>query len=125
MILGLESLRLGPKIGRKLVLGGFGDGGIFSEKLHLLSHTAANDDVIAVEAGGAALAVEHFVANVVVDEALQFLFARRALPGTGESLRKAGDPGGRNNDPFGRLSLLAADQMKQTKQRRAEHEKLE
>ena len=97
-ILGLELLRVGLEIGRKLFLARLCGGNVFSEKLHLLPHAATNDDVVAVEAGRPAFAVEHFIANVVIDEALQFLFARRAPPCAGESVRKVGNPCGRNDD---------------------------
>ena len=73
MILRPEAFRIGLKIGGKLRLARFWDGRIFREELHLLPHAAADDDVVAVKASRAALAVEHFVANIVINEALQFL----------------------------------------------------
>jgi hypothetical protein len=56
---------------------------------------------------------------------LQFLSARRALPGTGETVGKVGNPSRRNNYSCGRFSSLPIDEVKQAKQSRAEHEKLE
>jgi len=110
-ILGPEALRVSLKIGSKLLLAWLRGRHSFSQKLHLLPHAAANDDVVAVQAGRSALAIEHFVANVVIDEALQFLFARRAPPCTGEAVRQIGHPGRRNNDPCGRLGFFLIDEM--------------
>jgi hypothetical protein len=125
MVVSFEALRVGLKIGSKLLLARFCGRHIFSEKLHLLPDAAANDDVVTVQAGGPALAVKHFVVNVVLDEALQFLFARRALPCAGKTVRKVGNSGRRNNDPSGRFSFPLVDKLKEAKQSRAEHEKLE
>ena len=124
MIFGLEVLRVGLKIGGKLLLGRLRDSQIFSEKFHFLPYTAANDHVVAVEARRSTLAVEHLVANVIIDEALQFFFARRALPRTDETVGQIGNPSRRNNYSCGRFSFLPVDKVKQAKQSRAEHEKL-
>jgi hypothetical protein len=124
-ILSREALRVSPEIGRKVLVGRFGNGCIFREKLHLLPHAAADDDVVAVEARRSALSVEYFVADIVVDEALQFLFVRRALPCAGETIRQVGNAGSRNNNPFGRFGFLPVDKVEEAKQSRAEHKKLE
>ena len=76
LILNSKSFRTGREIGRKLLVARFRDGHILGEKLHFLSHAAANDDVVAVETCRSALAVEYLIPNVVVDEALQFLLIR-------------------------------------------------
>ena len=87
-VLRLETLRVGRKIGGKLRLAGFRDRGIFGKKFHFLPHAAADNDIVAVEAGCPALAVEHFIANVVVDKTLQFLLARRAPPRASKTVRE-------------------------------------
>src|SRR3981189_2636377 len=125
MILGPEALRVGLQIGSKLLLARFRDGHIFGEKFHFLPPAARNNDVGAVQAGRPALAVEHLVANVVIDEALQFLFARLALPRTGETIRKVGDPKRRNDDLRGSLIGLLADKIIKAEQGPAEHEELQ
>ena len=91
-VLGPKPLRIGCKIGRELFIARLCGGHVLGEKLHLLPHAAANDDIVAVQAGRSALAIEHLVANVVLDEALQFLLARRAPPCAGETVREVGDP---------------------------------
>src|SRR6202521_5946742 len=111
MIFSPEALRVSLKIGSKLLLVRLRRRYIFGEKLHFLPHAAANDDVVSVQAGRSALAVEHFVANVVIDEALQFLLARRAPPRTGEAVRQIGNPRRRNDDPCGRLGFFLIYEM--------------
>ena len=70
------------------------------------------------------LAIEHLVADVVLDETAQFLRTRRALPGAGEAVCQVLDPR-RGNDDLRRLRLLAADQIEEAEQRRPEHEEVQ
>ena len=125
LILGSKALRIGRKIGGKLLIGRLGCGHVLGHKFHLLPHTTAYDDVVPVQAGRSALAVEHLVANVVLDQALQFLLARKPPPRPRESVAEVGDPRGGNNDFLGRVGFLLVDQMKDAKESRAEHQKLE
>jgi hypothetical protein len=124
-ILRLETFGVGLKISSKLRLAGLRDRRVFREKLHLLSNATSDYDVVAVEAGCPAFAVKNFIANIVVDEALQFIFTRPALPRTGEAIGQIGNPRRRNNDSIGLFSFSAIEEMKKTKQSRAQHEKLE
>src|SRR4030081_1108535 len=94
MILGPEAFRIGREIGGKLVIGWLGCGHFLRQKFHLLPHAAAYDDIAAVQAGRSALAVEDLVADVVLDQALQFLLARRPPPGSRKSVAEVGDPRG-------------------------------
>ena len=67
------------------LVGRLGDRHVLGEELHLLADAAADDGVVAVEPERRALAIEDFVANIVVDEAPELFRARRALPGAGEA----------------------------------------
>ncbi len=65
-----ELLRMGCQIGGKLFLARLHGRHVIREKFHLLSHAAANDGIVAVQAGCSAFAIKHLVANVVLDETL-------------------------------------------------------
>jgi len=76
LILGSEALRIGREIRRKLLVTRLGYRHVIREKFHLLSHAAANDDVVAVQTGRSALAVEYLIPDIVLDQSLQFLLVR-------------------------------------------------
>ena len=90
-ILGPEPFRIGCEIGRELFVARLCGSHVLGEEFHLLPHTAANDEVVAVQARRPAFAIENLVADVVLDEALQFLLGRRTPPRAGESVREGGD----------------------------------
>ena len=87
-ILGPKPLRIGCQMGRELFIAWLRGRHVLGEEFHLLPHAAANDEVVAVQPRGPSFAIENFVANVILDEALQFLFGRRAPPGAGKSVRR-------------------------------------
>ncbi len=124
--LGPELLGMGCQIGGKLFLARLNGGHVLSEKFHLLPHAAANDDIVSVQAGRSAFAVEHLVANVVVNEALQFLLSRRTPPCAGEAIRKGGDAR-HGDDNLGRrlCFVLLAEHAEEAEQRRPQHEELQ
>ena len=72
-ILGAKALRVGCQIGRELFVARVRGSHVLGEKFHLLPHAPADDEVVAVKARRPAFAVENLVADVVLDEALQFL----------------------------------------------------
>ena len=111
-------------MGRELFFARLSASHVLGEKLHLLPDAPANDDVVAVEARGAALAVEYLVADVVFDEAVQLLLRRRTPPGARESVGKIGDALRRNDDLRG-LRLLLADETVETEQRRSDHQEMQ
>jgi len=74
---------------------------------------------------GSALAVEHLVANVVLDEALQFLLARRPPPRPRKSVAEVGDPRGGNNDFRGRFCALFAGEAVEREHHCTKREKLD
>ena len=87
-VLGPKPFRIGCEIGRELFIARLCGSHVLGEEFHLLPHAAANDEVVAVEAGRPAFAIENLVADVILDEALQFLLGRRAPPGAGEIGRR-------------------------------------
>ena len=125
LILGSKALRIGRKIGGKLLIARLGCGHVLGQKFHLLPHTTAYDDVVPVQAGCSALAVEHLVADVVLDQALQFLLARRPPPRPRKSVAEVGDPRGGNNDFLGRVCASLADEAVEREQHCTKREKLE
>ena len=84
--------------------GRFRDGNFFGKKFHLLPHAAPNDDVVAVKPSGSACAVEDLVTDIVLDQAIQFLLARRPPPSLRKAIAKIGDLRGGNDDLIGRFS---------------------
>jgi len=124
MVLGPEALRIGGEIGRKLLIIRLRYVHVLGEKFHLLPHAASNDSVVAVEAGRPALAVENLVANVVLNQVLQFLLARQPSPRPRKSVAEVGDPGGGNHEFLGRLRVLLADEAVEPEQHGAKGEKL-
>ena len=87
-----ETFRIGCENGGKLRFGRFGGRNLFDEKFHLLPHAPANDDVIAVKPGAPPCAVKDFVADVVLDQALHLLLARRPAPRPRKSVAESFDP---------------------------------
>ena len=90
-VLGAETFRIGREIGRELLIARLCGSHVLGEEFHLLPHTAANDDVVAVQARRPAFAIENLVADVILDEALQLLLGRRAPPGASESVCEGGN----------------------------------
>ena len=90
-VLGPEPFRIGREIGRELLVARLCGSHVLGEEFHLLPHAAANDDVVAVEARRPAFAIENLVADVILDEALQFLLGRRAPPSASETVGEGGD----------------------------------
>ena len=120
-----EALWMGLEKIYELRFGWFGDGNFFGKKFHLLPHAAANDGVVAVKPRRPACAVEDLIADVVFDQAIQFLLARRSPPSLREAIPKIGDPRGGNNDLLGRFSASLCDESIDSEQYRAKHEELE
>ena len=123
-VFGPETIRIGGEKGRKLAFGRFGDRNLFGQKLHLLPHAAADDDVIAIKPGCSSRAVEDFVANIILDQVLQFLLARRSPPRPRKSIRKVGDPRSGNNNLFRRLRASLVNESIEGKQDRTQHQEL-
>ena len=90
-VLGPKAFRIGREIGRELFVARLCGGHVLGEELHLLPHAAANDEVVAVQARRPAFAIENLVADVILDQALQFLLGRRPPPRAGESVGQGGD----------------------------------
>src|SRR6185312_3731929 len=85
-ILDLEPLRMRRNIGGELFRGRLRANYVFGDKLHLLPHAATNDDVVPIQSRRLALTIENLVANVVFDEALQFLLGWLATPCASEAV---------------------------------------
>ena len=124
-VLGAKPLRIGCQIGRELFVAWLRGSHVLGEKFHLLPHAPANEEIVAVQARRLAFAIENLVANLVLDEALQFLLGRRTPPGPREPVCEVGHALGRNDDLRGRLGVLLADQTEETEQRRPEHEEMQ
>jgi hypothetical protein len=124
--LGSELLGMRFQIFGELVLARLHGCHVLSEKFHLLPHAAANNDIVSIQARGPAFAVEHLVANVVVNEALQFLRSRRTPPRAGEAVREGGDAPDRD-DNLGRRHrlILPVEHAKEAEQRRPQYEELQ
>jgi hypothetical protein len=123
---GPEALGMGRQIGGQLFLARLHGGHVLDDEFHLLSHAAANDDIVAVQARRSAFAIEHLVANVVLDKALQFLLGRRTLPRAGETVRQGGDALLGDNDLGGRLCfVLLAEETEEAEEDSPKQEELE
>ena len=85
-VLGPEPFRVGCQEGRELLVARLRGSRVLGEEFHLLPHAAANDDIVAVEARRPAFAIENLVADVALDEDLQFLLGRRTPPGASETV---------------------------------------
>ena len=85
-VVGSKPIRIGCEIGRELFIARLCRGHVLGEEFHLLPHTAANNEVVAVQARSPAFAIENLVADVILDKALQFLLGRRAPPSASESV---------------------------------------
>ena len=122
---GPESLGMGCQKGSELLLARLNGGHVLGKEFHLLSHAAANDDIVAVQAGRSAFAIEHLVANIVVDETLQFRLGRRTPPRAGEAVLKGGDTL-RGDDDLGRrlCFILLAEHAEEGEQGRPQQEEL-
>ena len=68
-VLAPEPLGVRRQIRRELLVARLPHGHVLGHELHLLAQAAADDDVVAVEPQRLALAIEHLVANVVIDQA--------------------------------------------------------
>ena len=90
-IFGPEPFRIGCEIGRELFIARLRGSHVLGEEFHLLPHTTANDEVVAVQARCPAFAIENLVADVILDETLQLLLRRQAPPGASESFCKGGN----------------------------------
>ena len=112
-------------MGRELVIARLYGRHVLGEEFHLLPHTAANDDVVAVETRRPPFPIENLVADVILDQAFQLLRGRRPPPRTGEPVRQRGDARRRNDDLRGGLGILLADQAEETEQGRPEHEEMQ
>ena len=77
-VLGAEPFGIGRQIGRELFFARLRGSHVLDEKFHLLPHTAANDEVVAVEPRRLSFAVENLVADLILDEAVQLLLASAA-----------------------------------------------
>jgi hypothetical protein len=89
-----------------------------------LPHAAADDDVVAIKPRCSSRAVEHFVADIVLDQVLQFLPARLSPPRPRKSVREVGDPRSGNNDLFRRLRASLVNESKEDKQDRTQRQEL-
>ena len=89
---------------------------VLGQKLHFLSKPAANDRVILFQAKLQGFAVVDFLANVVVDDVLDFIRLRRALPDSGPTIHENPDLGTGHNDLVTRLLRAAVLPRKQDKQ---------
>src|SRR5690349_2371045 len=125
LVLGAEAFRICRQIGRKLLIARLGCGHVLGEKFHLLPDAAANDDVVALQAGGSALAVEDLVADIVLDQALQFLLTWRPSPRSRKSVAEVGDPRGGYHDSLGRVRVSLAREAVEREQHRTKREELE
>jgi len=83
-VVGAKPLGVGRQIGGELFFGRVRRSHVLGEKLHLLPHTPADEEVVAIEARGSSLAVENLVADFFLDEAQQLLLRRRAPPSSRE-----------------------------------------
>src|SRR5687767_3111378 len=90
-IFGPEPVQIGCEIGCELFIARLHGSHVFREEFHLLPHTAANDEVIAVQARRPAFAIENLVADEILDEALQLLLGWRASPSASKSVCEGGD----------------------------------
>ncbi len=124
-ILAPEPFGIRRQIRRELCVARLRGRHVLDDEFHLLAQAAANDDVVAIKPQRPALAIEHLVANVVIDEAAQLLRARRALPGAGEAVGQVLDPRRGNDDPRRLLRFLLADQIEETEQRCPEDEEVQ
>jgi hypothetical protein len=117
---------MGCQKGGKLLLAGVRGRYILSEEFHLLSYAPTNDDVISVQAGRSALAIEDLLPNVVLDKTLQFLLGRRTSPRAGKALREGRDAR-RGDDDFGGslCFVLLAEHAEEAEEGRPEQEELE
>ncbi len=94
-ILNAEPLGVRSQISRELLVARLCGGRVVGHELQFLAQAAAHNGVVAIETRHLALAIEYFVANIVLDESTQLFRARRTLPGA----RK----------PLARFSILAAE----------------
>jgi hypothetical protein len=78
-VLGPEPFRVGCQEGCELLVARIHGSRVLCKEFHLLPHAAASDNIIAVEAGRPAFAVENLVADVVFDEELQLPLGRRQV----------------------------------------------
>src|ERR1700674_4612450 len=104
-----KTFRIGREIGRELFIAWLYGGHVLDEESHLLPHASPNDHVVAVQARRSALTIENLVANVIVDEALQFLPGWRSPPSAGEAIRERGDALRGNDDLRGCFCVILAD----------------
>ena len=124
-VLGPKPFRIGCEIGRELFIARLCGSHVLGEEFHLLPHTAANDDIVAVQARRPAFAIENLVADVILDEALQLLLGRRTPPSTSELVCEGGNARRRNDDLRGRLGVLLVDHAEETEQSRPKHEEMQ
>ena len=96
--LGSELLRMRCQIIGKLFLARLDCGDVLGEEFHLLPDAAANDDIVAVQSGRSSFAIENLFADVIIDQALQFLLAWRTPPRPGEPIYQGGYARRGNND---------------------------
>ena len=99
-VFGLEAVRIGSEKGRKLAFGRCGDRNFLGQKLHLLPHRRRMTASSAVKSGCPSRAVEDFVPDIVFDQVLQFLLARRAPPRPRKSIGKVRDLRRRKQQSF-------------------------
>ena len=114
---------MGLKVGTEVALLWFGHGA-FDQKFHLLAQPATDDEVVFVEAKRKGGPVKHFLSDVAVYLALQFLGRRWAIPCAQELLRQKFDVGSRHHDLPVRYARAATEEAKNGKQQAAQQQEM-
>ena len=97
---------------------------VFAQEFKLLSHAAPDDDVVLIQPHGFRFTIEHFFANVVVDQPLHFFLGRRAHPGSTETDDDAFDLALGNNDLLPGADTYAARPPSNEKDHRPQQEEV-
>src|SRR5580765_4003503 len=119
-------VRVLPEVGFEFLLAGWPASRrpIFAQEFKLLPHAAPHDDVVLIQPHGLRLAIEHFLANVVVDQPLHFFLGRWAHPRATETDDDAFDLALRNNDLLPGADSDVARPSSNEKKRRPQQKKV-
>jgi len=103
--------------GLQLLVGRRGPlGGLLGEELQLLPQAAADDGVVAVQAHGYGLAVQHLLADIIVDQPCQLLCRGQALPGAREADQQMLEMARRDHDVARPFTAAVTDHGEDPKQ---------